>query len=75
MRHRRPTWLLWTKEARRQRDLELAQARDDAEHQAAVARILAASTAVLPVFAPKASRCSAPLLTPGQADRSKHDSR
>lgn len=43
MRHRRPTWLLtrWTKQARRQRDLELAQALDDAEHQAAVARILA----------------------------------
>jgi hypothetical protein len=72
MRHKRPTWLFtrWAKRARRQEALAAAAAYQEAAHRAAVRRILDEPTTVLPAVRSATPR-RAPLLTRGQADRSR----
>ena len=68
MKHRKHLFTLWRRtDRRRQEALAEAQRRDAAEAQAAIARMLTEPTAGLPVIAPRV----APLLTPGQAFRSR----
>ena len=69
MRHRR-TWLLtrWTKKTRETRAAAAAQALQEEERRAARARILSMATTLLPTVP---SARTAPLLTRGQADRTR----
>lgn len=64
---RRRLWLLLLPPGRR-RELyaRYGAALQDAEHDAAVRRLLTQATTALPTVP------AAPLLTPGQADRSRH---
>ena len=74
MKHRRQKHLLtyWRWKDRRQEILADAAALAEAEHRAAIARILAQPTERLPVITRRtpAPPRTAPLMTPGQAARS-----
>lgn len=75
-RHRRRTWLLtrWTKRGRQQAALDAARAADEAEQRAARRRVLTQATELVPVVRPVAAQRpvrDTPLLTPGQAARSR----
>jgi hypothetical protein len=80
-RHRRQSWLLtrWAKR-NRQAALDTAAAAQEAEQEAARRRVLSQATELLPVVGPAYSWRPArrpapvretPLLTPGQAARSR----
>ncbi|AGL20942.1 hypothetical protein L083_7432 [Actinoplanes sp. N902-109] len=73
--HRRRTWLFtrWTKRGRQQAALDAASAAQEAEREAARRRMLRQATELLPVVRPSrpAPVRETPLLTPGQAARSR----
>lgn len=67
-------WIPWRKRRPSVEDvLAAARRRDEAEHRAAISRILAQPTQRLPVITRRPARPSqvAPLLTPGQAARAR----
>jgi hypothetical protein len=78
-RHQRRTWLFtrWSKR-QRQAALDAAAAAQEAEQQAAQRRVLEGATTLLPVIRPAhrtAPVRDTPLLTPGQAARSRRATR
>lgn len=75
-RRRRHLLNLWNRRARakRERELQLAEQRQAAEHRAAVRRILEQPTQLTPNIDPMRLQ-RAPLLTPLQAARSKRAER
>jgi len=68
--HRRRMWFTRRAERKRRAALEAAARTQAAERQAAVRRVLEQATRRLPVVRP-----ALPLLTPGQADRSRQAAR
>ena len=77
--HRRQTWLL-TRWSKRQRQAALAAAStaQEAEQRAARRRVLESATTLLPVVRPSSRPApvkDTPLLTPGQAARSRQAAR
>lgn len=82
LRHRRRAWLFtrWTGWGRQQAALDAAAAAQEAEQRAARERVLSHAATLLPVVRPASSWRPArrpapvretPLLTPGQAARSR----